>query len=99
VEGTSQPAAPTAQPFSGVALDGVSSFTGTQDTSTRSANFPGQTVTRTYTSIAQTSGLGTLTPTRPAPSRVICLKRLTDKFVLISTNPGDANPVPTIVGN
>jgi hypothetical protein len=100
LEGTSRPTAPAVEDFSGVvAFDGVSSITGTQDTSTSSANFPGQTVTGTYTNIVPASGLGTLTLTRPSPLTGNFFIVSPTKFVLISTTPGDSNPVLTIVGN
>ena len=100
VEGTSQ-FTPTAVPdFSGViALDGNSSVTGTQDTSTASANRSGQTVTGTYTNIVPASGLGTLTLTLPTAMTGSFYIVSPTKFVLISTTTGDSNPVLTVLGN
>ena len=100
VEGTSQFTTTAVPDFSGViALDGNSSVTGTQDTSTASANRSGQTVTGTYTNVDPGSGLGTLTLTLPTSMTGSFFIVSPTKFVLISTTPGDSNPVLTVLGN
>ena len=101
VEGTSEPTTNAVQDFSGViALDGVTSVTGTQDVSPPgSADVPGQTVAGTYKNIVPASGFGTLTLTSPASFTGELLIVSPTKFVLISTTAGDRNPVLVILGH
>jgi hypothetical protein len=102
VQGTSVPTTSAVPDLSGViTLDGVSKVSGTQDQSTSSANTAGQTVTGTYalTSTGSTDGSGTYTLTSPAAFDGAFFIVSPTKIVMISTTPGNSNPVLIILGN
>jgi hypothetical protein len=102
VQGTSVPSTSAVQDLSGViSLDGVSAVTGTEDQSTSSANKLGQTVTGTYalTPTGSTDGSGTYTLTSPANFDGAFFIVSPTKIVMITTTPGDVNPVLIILGN
>jgi hypothetical protein len=100
IEGTSAPATSPVQDFSGaVALDGVSAAAGTQDVSTSGANISAQSFTGTYTNIGSAAGAGTYTLTAPSPFAGRFFIVTPTKFVLVSTTPGDLDPVLVTFGN
>lgn len=109
IEGTSAPAQTALQNYSGVAILTSTSATsgtvaGTEDLSTTSANSPSLAVSGTYalTSTGQTDGSGTLnltqTPPPPMFNGAFFIVSPT-KAVMITTTPGDTNPVLTIIGD
>ena len=100
VEGTTAPEVSAPQDDSGVVtLDGVSTVTGTQDTSTSTANTAAQTVTGTYSGISSTTGNGALAFIAPATSASAFFIVSPTKFVGITTTTGNADPVLTIYGD
>lgn len=100
IEGTAAPTNSSAQDFSGVvALDGVSAVTGTEDVSTSVANTAAETVTGTYTSVASATGAGSYALTAPSTFTGQFFIVTPTKFVLVSTTPGDLNPILTIFGD
>jgi large repetitive protein len=108
-EGTVAPDTSATTDFSGVeTLTSTGTTTGTivatQDTSTSSANTPGQPVTGnvTLSATGTTDGSGTFTLTLPAPAPMVSGQFYIvapTKLVLISTTAGDANPVLIFLGN
>ena len=100
IDGTATPKASTVQDYSGVVtLDGTMAVTGTQDTSTSSANTAGQVVTGTYTGITAGVGNGTYTLTSPANFTGAFFIVSPTKFITVTTTAGDTNPVLTIFGD
>jgi hypothetical protein len=110
IEGTSAPSTSAVQDFSGVVtLANTNStsggITGTQDTSTSSANTAGQTVTGTYTGLVAATGAGTTSLTAPATfdgsffmvAPTVAMVSTT-KIVMVTTTPGDKNPVVIVLG-
>jgi large repetitive protein len=103
VEGTSQPAATALQNYSGLITLTSGAVAGTEDLSTTVANSTGLTVSGTYalTTTGATDGSGTfnLTQTPPPPlfNGAFFIVSPT-KAVMITTTPGDTNPVLTILG-
>jgi len=67
--------------------------------STSAANTAAQGVTGTYTGIASATGAGTYTLTAPSPFTGQFFIVTPTKFVLVSTTPGDLNPVVVTVGD
>ena len=109
IEGTSAPAQTALQNYSGVVAftsTGATTGTvaGTEDLSTTSANSPGLAVSGPYalTLTGTTDGSGTLNltqvPPPPAFNGTFFIVSPT-KAVMITTTPGDTNPVLTILGD
>ena len=110
IEGTSAPAQTALQNYSGVAtFTSTGATTGTvsgvEDLSTAATNYPpGLAVSGPYalTSTGQTDGSGTLnltqTPPPPMFNGAFFIVSPT-KAVMITTTPGDTNPVLTILGD
>jgi hypothetical protein len=72
---------------------------GTQDTSTTSANTPGQAVTGTYNITDQNAGIGTVTLSAPGNFTGTFFVVSPTQLVMISTTSGDSNPVLIFLGN
>ena len=104
VEGTTAPAVSGDRDFSGYLIfdGGVTPATvnGTQDESTSSANTSGETVTGIYvlSPTGATDGSGTVTLTSPAAFTGAYYLVSPTKMVMMTTTPGDTNPVLVIVG-
>jgi hypothetical protein len=105
VEGTSAPAVSADQDFSGyLTFDGAvtpATIVGVQDESTAAANTSAEAVTGTYvlSSTGATDGSGTVTLTSPAAFTGAFYFVSPTKLVMITTTPGDANPVLVTVGH
>jgi Putative Ig domain len=105
VEGTSAPAVSADQNFSGyLTFDGAvtpATIVGVQDESTAAANTSAEAVTGTYvlSSTGATDGSGTVTLTSPAAFTGAFYFVSPTKLVMITTTPGDANPVLVTVGH
>jgi len=101
VEGTSAPAVSADNDFSGfLTLSDTFGVTGTQDLSTTTSNTSAQTVTGTYalTNTGATDGSGTMTYTSPVFNGDFFIVT-PSKIVMITTTPGDVNPVLIIIGH
>jgi large repetitive protein len=101
VEGTSAPAASADDDLSGfLTLSDTFGVIGTQDVSTTATNIPGQTVTGTYalTNTGATDGSGTMTFTAPVFTGDFFIVT-PSKIVMITTTPGDENPLLIIIGH
>jgi hypothetical protein len=108
IEGTSAPAQTALQNYSGVATltsSGATTgtLTGTEDLSTTGANSPNLAVSGGYalTSTGTTDGSGALTLTQTPPPPMFdgaFFIVSPTKAVMITTTPGDTNPVLTILG-
>jgi hypothetical protein len=101
VEGTSGPAASADNDLSGfLTLSNTFGVTGTQDVSTTTGNISGQTVAGTYalTNTGATDGSGTMTFTAPVFTGDFFIVT-PSKIVMITTTPGDENPVLIIIGH
>ncbi len=110
IEGTSAPAQTALQNYSGVATltstgATTGTFTGVEDLSTAATNYPpGLAASGTYalTSTGTTDGSGTLNLTQAPPPPVFngaFFIVSPTKAVMITTTPGDSNPVLTIFGD
>jgi putative Ig domain-containing protein len=101
VEGTSAPTTNAVRDISGVLnLNGIQTVAGTQDQSTASLNTPGQTVAGSYAIVTPAAaGEGTVTFTAPAALTGAFLIVSDTQFVLVTTTPGDLDPVLIFAGN
>ncbi len=109
IEGTSAPATTAVQNYSGVAIltstgATTGTLTGTEDLSTTGGNSPGLAVSGNYalTSTGQADGSGALNLTQAPPPPIFdgaFFIVSPTKAVMITTTPGDANPVLTILGD
>jgi hypothetical protein len=104
--GTAAPNTPATSDFSGVATLAstgatTDSIAAIEDISTSGGNAPDQSVTGTNTlsGTGTTDGTGALTLTLPAGFTGKSIVVTSTKVVLISTTPGDANPVLIVLGN
>ena len=101
VEGTSAPAVSSDPDISGfLTLSNTSGVTGTQDVSTTSGNTSAQSVTGSYvlTNTGLTDGGGVMTFTSPVFTGDFFIVT-PSKIVMITTTPGDTNPVLIIIGH
>ncbi|HUO34634.1 MAG TPA: putative Ig domain-containing protein [Candidatus Acidoferrum sp.] len=81
-------------------LDGTSAISGTQDTSSTTANSPNQTVAGTYSGINATTGFGNFTLTSPSSQTGVLLIVSPTKFVGITTPTGvNATPQAFVFGH
>jgi hypothetical protein len=72
---------------------------GTQDSSTSTANTANQTVTGTYSSLTPTTGAGLLTLTAPTAFTGEFLVVSQSKIVILSTTAANTEPVLIYLGN
>jgi len=95
IEGTSAPAVSSDQDISGfLTLSDTAGVSGTQDVSTVTGNVPAQNVVGTYalTNTGLTDGSGVMTLTSPAFTGDFFIITPSN-IVMITTTPGDVNPV------
>ncbi|HXW54375.1 MAG TPA: Ig domain-containing protein [Candidatus Cybelea sp.] len=98
IEGTLPPSISAVPNLVGeLSFDGVSSVTGTEDSSTSS----GLTISGTYqlTSTGATDGSGTLTLSSPAAFDGSFYIISQTEVVMVSTTPGNATPVAIVIGH
>ena len=99
VEGSIAPAASTTTNVSGYfTLDGNGNITGTRDTSTTTANTATQAVAGTYNVLDIADGTGFVAPTPSVFAGEYVIVSPT-KWVMITTTPGDTNPILTVFGH
>ena len=101
VDGTSAPAVSADRDLSGfLSFDGVSLVGGTQDQSTTSANTSAaSTGTYLLTNTGSTDGSGTMTLSTPTGFTGYFFIVSPTKVVMITTTPGDVDPVLIIIGH
>ena len=101
IDGTSAPAVSTDRDLSGfLSFDGISVVGGTQDQSTTSAN-TSAAVTGAYSlnPTGATDGSGTMTLSTPTGFTGYFFIVSPTNLVMITTTPGDSNPVLIIIGH
>jgi hypothetical protein len=101
VDGTSAPAVSADRDLSGfLSFDGVSMVGGTQDQSTTSANTTSaSTGTYVLTATGNTDGSGTMTLSTPTGFTGYFFIVSPTNAVMVTTTPGDVNPVLIIIGH
>jgi hypothetical protein len=101
VDGTSAPAVSADRDLSGfLSFDGVSMVGGTQDQSTSSSNTTtASTGTYVLTATGNTDGSGTMTLSTPTGFTGYFFIVSPTNAVMVTTTPGDVNPVLIIIGH
>lgn len=99
VEGTLPSGTLTTPDYSGFFTVTGTAVTGTQDTSKSAGNTSGQAITGTLSNLDTSIGSGDYTQSAPTNLNGFFYTVSPTKFVMVTTTPGDPNPVVIVFGN